>query len=786
MTTWYPEGYSTHQPYYYPPGPPPLSAATANPNPPPWRGYQLQPRKSNNDSGRSSSSQTQASMPPTRCGRSTTGTSSYPQLDFMDGIDYFKIGQTVRIRRWNAETDSFSGWKTGKVARPILHEKDDGTQKRARSYLCSYEFGQNKEYREKEFSPHLQEIESLEANPISVTPALRLGNNCQFVFAPIPVSNSSGTGKRVVYSPAVVLTSPNEQGGVRLRVLAGPAAKREIDNFAIKHAPPYNPESAQILQQKGFQVEGDVLKQPPPISGDEFARLLKRCAPSVGWPNKIAVAHSGGADSTCLLFLIHRYIQDLKKEHLRPRPSAVVSLSVDHGLQASSAATAKHCADYAQSLGIEHISSQIPWSEPPFPKKPQPGEAFEEIGRLARYQLLFRSMKEAGTELLALGHHGDDQVETSLMRLAKGSTELGAGGMRKVRRWGMGANINGDDNTMGWVGVEGMTKWMIRPLLEVSKERILATCAENNLEYVEDSTNFQPELTLRNAIRHLLNKKYPRLQMEDIENLVDSSLNRSHLPSPPATYLVSYRGLSTVRNPLVQRAIVLRLLRYVSFYAWGTARADGDRRRKSLELIVQNLWTPNPFAAGIGSFVAGGGAWWLPVVVGAKRMLFPSPTHPPKLGPGEITGWLACRQPPMRERRDPSKVDPLHVDITDKIRAKLQTRNEQPEQMLSVLWDCRFVLKINIDEIPDHIARGILVNGDRILVHPNTRWYWPKVIHLQRNRELETLVHSTLSTTSKGLVKLDRDTMASWGLYWNESVTSSWIEIEWIRSLSGL
>jgi tRNA(Ile)-lysidine synthase TilS/MesJ len=183
---------------------------------------------------------------------------------------------------------------------------------------------------------------------------------------------------------------------------------------------------------------------------------------------------------------------------------------------------AKHCEKYAKSLGIEHITSEIPWSRPPFPEKPRPGEAFEGIGRQARYHLLFQAMKQAGAEVLALGHHGDDQVETSLIRLSKGTTELGAGGMRKVRRWGMGVNNNGDENTVGWAGVEGMTSWMVRPLLEVSKvfsfplesyvideflkERILATCEENNLEYIDDSTNFQPELTIRNAIRHLLSK----------------------------------------------------------------------------------------------------------------------------------------------------------------------------------------------------------------------------------------------------------------------------------------
>ncbi|KAF7363925.1 ATP-bind-3 domain-containing protein [Mycena sanguinolenta] len=349
-------------------------------------------------------------------------------------------------------------------------------------------------------------------------------------------------------------------------------------------------------------------------------------------------------------------------------PASVVSMTINHGLQASSDAMAKHCADYAQALGIEHFSVKIPWSEPPFPEKPRPGQAFEEVGRRSRYHILFQIMKQAGADTLALGHHGDDQVETSLMRLARGTTELGAGGMRKVRRWGMGVNKEGVENGLGWAGVEGMKMWMVRPFLEVSKDRILATCEENSLEYVEDSTNFQPQLTLRNTIRHLLSKNTldheslglelpPHIaqsvnqlqtalsslesvdldpsegleqlrssvhilteQVEDIENQVDSCLNRCHLPSPPATYLVSCRGLATIRNPLVKKSLVLRIMRYLSFHAWGSLRADADRRQKSVDQLVQNLWVPDPFAAKIAPFVAGGGVWWMPAVVGEKTL----------------------------------------------------------------------------------------------------------------------------------------------------------------------
>lgn len=126
----------------------------------------------------------------------------------------------------------------------------------------------------------------------------------------------------------------------------------------------------------------------------------------------------------------------------------------------------------AKAMGIEHLTLDIPWDTSPFPPKPVAGQPVERVAREARYHVIFDAMMRTGARSVAFGHHADDQVETSLMRLAKGTTELGAGGMRRHRRWGMGT---GDvEDGLGWVGHHGLNRFIVRPLLDVRKVRAVA------------------------------------------------------------------------------------------------------------------------------------------------------------------------------------------------------------------------------------------------------------------------------------------------------------------------
>jgi hypothetical protein len=184
-------------------------------------------------------------------------------------------------------------------------------------------------------------------------------------------------------------------------------------------------------------------------------------------------------------------------------PNAVLSMHVNHNLQSDAKKMAYAAGRAATRFKAVHSELRVPWGEPPFPPHPTQigavsdaadadadadagagagadvdagaagaagGEAaIESAARIARYRLLFDEMLRRRVHVLATGHHADDQIETVLMRLGSGSSVLGLGGMRPVRRFGMAMGKNESD--FGWFGHEGLERWIVRPLLDVPKVR---------------------------------------------------------------------------------------------------------------------------------------------------------------------------------------------------------------------------------------------------------------------------------------------------------------------------
>lgn len=201
-----------------------------------------------------------------------------------------------------------------------------------------------------------------------------------------------------------------------------------------------------------------------------------------GLPGLI-LAVSGGPDSTALLVLAARWIKR------RKRGPRLLAITVDHGLRPEAAREAAAVARIARRLGVRHRT--LHWRG----KKPRSG--LQEAARNARYALLAQAARREGIAHIMTAHTLDDQAETVLFRLARGSGLLGLAGMTPVAPLPM---------------QDGQGIFLIRPLLHVPKVRLIATLKAAKIGYSEDPTNLDPRFA-RPRLRTLM----PALAREGLD-----------------------------------------------------------------------------------------------------------------------------------------------------------------------------------------------------------------------------------------------------------------------------
>jgi tRNA(Ile)-lysidine synthase len=215
-----------------------------------------------------------------------------------------------------------------------------------------------------------------------------------------------------------------------------------------------------------------------PISARNAKRLF---ADWSGVP-AIVLAVSGGPDSIALMWLAARWRRALARG---PR---LVAVTVDHGLRAEAAAEAREVKRLARILDLPHRT--VRWSG----AKPRTG--LPAAARAARYRLLARAARAHGATHVLTAHTRDDQAETLLMRMLRGSGIAGLAAMaRESEREGV---------------------LLARPFLNVSKSQLIATLRKAKIDFADDPTNRDLNFT-RPRIRTLM----PLLATEggDVRNL---------------------------------------------------------------------------------------------------------------------------------------------------------------------------------------------------------------------------------------------------------------------------
>jgi tRNA(Ile)-lysidine synthase len=194
-----------------------------------------------------------------------------------------------------------------------------------------------------------------------------------------------------------------------------------------------------------------------PISAQHAKRLF------ADWKDvpAIVLAVSGGPDSIALMWLAARWRRTLARG---PR---LIAVTVDHGLRAEAAREARDVKRLARALDLPHRTLRWTGSKP---KTGLPAAA-----RGARYQLLAQAARSSGATHILTAHTRDDQAETLLMRLVRGSGIAGLAAMARVTER------------------EGV--WLARPLLDVSKSQLVATLKRAKLDFADDPTNRDTHFT---------------------------------------------------------------------------------------------------------------------------------------------------------------------------------------------------------------------------------------------------------------------------------------------------
>ena len=190
---------------------------------------------------------------------------------------------------------------------------------------------------------------------------------------------------------------------------------------------------------------------PPADSVERFRLDLEALA---GPGGDFAVAVSGGPDSLALLLLAHAAFS-----------GRVRAATVDHRLRPGSAAEAEAVARLCAERGIPHHILAVTVE--------RAGAGLQAAAREARYRALAEWMEEGGLELLLTAHHADDQAETLLMRLNRGSGVAGLAGVRAA----------------GAVPGSGGRLRLARPLLHWRRSELAALVAAAGIEPAEDPSN---------------------------------------------------------------------------------------------------------------------------------------------------------------------------------------------------------------------------------------------------------------------------------------------------------
>lgn len=308
-------------------------------------------------------------------------------------------------------------------------------------------------------------------------------------------------------------------------------------------------------------------KQPSFMEGLSDAMAMH--FPDMG-EGDIAVGVSGGADSMALCFALSEYFKD----------SAAVTihaLSVNHGLRVEGLAEAQHVAEQLKSLpNVEHHI--LTWAH-----ETKPDARIQEKARAARYDLMKTYMRAHNITMLFLGHHMDDQAETLLFRLAKGSGLDGLSCMSAVQKM---------ENDF----------ILCRPMLGLNKVDMVAFCEERGVDFIDDPSNncddyarvrlrksrdILAEEGLSSKRLFVASKRFSRAR-KALDLIANNAFDECIFENKSSRVVFKISGLISYPEEIVLRVILKAMAHLQNDTGYGT-------RLERVENLCADLMKPNTF-----------------------------------------------------------------------------------------------------------------------------------------------------------------------------------------------
>ncbi|CAI5741290.1 unnamed protein product [Hyaloperonospora brassicae] len=229
----------------------------------------------------------------------------------------------------------------------------------------------------------------------------------------------------------------------------------------------------------------------------------------------LAVAVSGGADSMALMLLLREYLQ------LRCIQTPLLAVTVDHRLRPESSAEAREVSTIcAAREGIRHITRVCDWQceemelhagdervvamDTARPTRPHESK-MEEHARRYRYDLLRQVCIEYRVQCLFVAHNRGDQLETTLFRLGRASGVNGLAGIARQLPLFPAAHLSRCSRDWPALATNEMTT-VVRPLLSVTKDQLMATCGRFQQTWIHDPSNDDPtydRVRVRQALKRI-------------------------------------------------------------------------------------------------------------------------------------------------------------------------------------------------------------------------------------------------------------------------------------------